>query len=431
MGRCLALVAVLAACGDNFTVDDRAGGDLTIDDRTETAFSHPAPGLTEDQQGQHHAGEGQFEFQWEPPELGPLFNNVQCSGCHAGDGRGQAQIGGGSSSQALVRVSLPAGQGSSLVPGGPVPVPSFGLQLQDHAVTGVQEVNIAQTWTEMAGSFGDGTTFSLRAPDVDVKLPDGSEFRSDALRSYRTAPAVFGLGLLEAVPAADIEALADPGDADGDGIRGVANQVWSVQQNATVLGRFGRKANVPTVVEQVAGAFANDLGVTNPIFPDATGATDIGGDALTATEFFVRTLAVPAPAPLAGDAGRGQDLFDAFHCSGCHVATLHTGDADPPVLANQTIHPYTDLLVHDMGDGLADNRPDFGADGRSWRTTPLWGLGLVQVVSPQATFLHDGRARTIEEAILWHGGEAMAAREDFRTASRDDRLALLAFLSSL
>jgi CxxC motif-containing protein (DUF1111 family) len=423
--------ALAGACGDNFTVDDAAGGDITVDNRTATAFSQPAPGLTQDQQGQHHAGEGQFEFQWQLPELGPLYNNVQCSGCHTGDGRGLAQIGTGSASQGLVRVSLAAGQGSSLVPGGPVPVPGFGLQLQDHAVSGVQEVNIAQTFTETAGTFGDGSGFSLRTPDIDIKTPDGNEFRSDALRSYRNAPAVFGLGLLEAVPAADIMALADPGDADGDGIRGVANQVWSVQANATMLGRFGRKANVPTVVEQVAGAFANDLGVTNPIFPDADGNTEVGGDALTAAEFFVETLAVPAPAPLTGDAGHGQELFEQFQCASCHVETLHTGDSDISVLANQTIHPYTDLLVHDMGDGLADNRPDFQADGQSWRTAPLWGLGLVQTVQPQATFLHDGRARTIEEAILWHGGEAMAARESYRNASRDDRLALLAFLSSL
>ncbi len=204
-----------------------------------------------------------------------------------------------------------------------------------------------------------------------MRLPDGSEFPRDAMRSYRQPPAVFGLGLLEAVPAQTIVALADPVDANGDGIRGVANMVWSVEHKTTMLGRFGQKANVPTIVEQVAGAFANDIGLTNPFFPDAHGNTEIGGDALTNVMFFVQTEAVPAPAPLEGDAVRGSELFDEYHCSACHMPTLITGDSPLPFLAHQTIHPYTDLLVHQMGSGLADNRPDFKADGQSFRTTPL------------------------------------------------------------
>ena len=188
MGRCLALVAVLAACGDNFTVDDRAGGDPTIDDRTETAFSHPAPDLTEDQQGQHHAGEGQFEFQWEPPSSArSSTTTVQRLSRRRRPRPGADRRAAPSRSQALVRVSLPAGQGSSLVPGGPVPVPGFGLAAPgSRGRPASPEVNIALTWTEMAGSFGDGTTFSLRAPDVDVKRPTAAS--SAATRCARTAP---------------------------------------------------------------------------------------------------------------------------------------------------------------------------------------------------------------------------------------------------
>lgn len=422
-------VACVVACGDDLRVDDRAGGDITVDDRSRLAYSHTAPGLSEEDIGHHHAGEGQFDFQWELPELGPLFNNFQCVGCHGGNGRGLAQIGAGSASESLIRVSLAADSGAPAGdPGGPVPVPGFGLQLQDHASIGTPEVDVVLSYVEHPGTFGDGDGFSLREPVLDVTLPDGTPFRADALRSFRQAPAIFGLGLLEAVPAEDIMALADPDDADGDGIHGIANIVWDVRAQATAVGRFGVKANVPTIEQQTAGAFAGDLGVTNPLFPDDTGATEIGGDALDAAQFFVATLGVPAPE---GTGGRGRQLFDDMHCTGCHVDTLHTGDHPIAVVANQTIHPFTDLLVHDMGDGLADGRPDFLADGNSWRTAPLWGLGLVQVVNPQATYLHDGRARSVEEAILWHGGEAEAAKEAFRTASRDDRLAVLAFLNSL
>jgi CxxC motif-containing protein (DUF1111 family) len=433
--RVIAILAV-AACGDNVAIDDRAGGALTVDDRTRTAFTHPAPGLGVDDLGRHHAGAGQFDFDWNLPILGPLYNNTGCIECHGGNGRGLSLIGPAASSdsqgmilprsQSLIRVSLATGM--PVVPGGDVPVPGFGLQLRDHAIIGSQQVDVALAWVTHDEMFGDGDVVTLRAPALDVRLPDGSTFRGDALQSYRQAPAVFGLGLLEAVPAETIRALADPDDRDGDGIRGHANEVWDPKAQAMALGRFGAKANVPTIEAQVAGAFANDIGVTNPLFPDATGATEIGGDALDNTQFFVATLGVPAPTP----AGAGRARFDDFQCATCHVPTLETGGDHPiELLRNQTIHPYTDLLLHDLGDGLADHRPDFAASGQEWRTAPLWGLGVVQVVSPGAGFLHDGRARTIEEAILWHGGEAAAAREAYRTATRADRLAVLQFLESL
>ena len=428
---CVLCIPLASACGDNVAVeDDRAGGAATVVDRTATAYTHPVDGLDPDTLARTHAGDGQFEFVWNLPQLGPLFNNTACVNCHTGNGRGLDQIGDGlAGSQGLVRVSLASG--TPEVPGGPVPVPGFGLQLQDHAVLGAQEVNIVQAWTEQAGAFADGSAFSLRAPALDVRTPDGQPFRDDALRSYRQPPAVFGLGLLAAVPGDAILASEDPTDADGDGISGHANLVWDVATSATVVGRFGAKANQSTLGQQIAGAFANDIGVTNTMFPDATGATEVGDTAVGSVAIFLTTLAVPAPVPATQGTRAGRQQFDTLGCAGCHAPTLVTGDSPIAALANQTIHPYTDLLLHDLGDGLADGRPDFLATGSEWRTAPLWGLGLVQVVSPHAGFLHDGRARTIEEAVLWHGGEAAAARDAFRALGKPERDALLTFLSAL
>jgi CxxC motif-containing protein (DUF1111 family) len=210
------------------------------------------------------------------------------------------------------------------------------------------------------------------------------------------------------------------------------NLVWDMLAQETRVGRFGHKANVVTLAEQVAGAFVNDIGLTNAIFPETDGMSDVSRVQLEATTFFLATLAVPKAAARDGQASRGRLLFETFGCASCHTPTIETGARHPnPHLVRQTIHPYTDLLLHDVGDDLTDARRDFLAEGVEWRTPPLWGLGLTQLVAPDATFLHDGRARTVAEAILWHGGEALASREAFRLAARRDREALLAFLATL
>jgi len=233
------------------------------------------------------------------------------------------------------------------------------------------------------------------------------------------------------VPDDTLLALADPDDADGDGISGRVNMVWDGERQQTVIGRFGHKATEPTLRQQAAGAFANDIGLSNALFLASDGSRELTDAQLEATTLLVSTLAVPAAAPRNAAAQRGRAVFDELGCASCHVPTLETGPHVLPELAHQVIHPYTDLLLHDVGDLLTDARRDFTADGVEWRTPPLWGLGLVQVVSPEATLLHDGRARTIAEAILWHGGEAQAAREAFRTAAKDQRDALIAFLQTL
>jgi len=291
-------------------------------------------------------------------------------------------------------------------------------------------VVVTQSWIDIV-AYGNGEVFTLRQPRIDIQLPDGSFLGSDVETSYRQAPAVFGLGLLEAVPDDTLLALADPDDADGDGISGRVNMVWDPERVATVIGRFGHKATVPTLRQQTAGAFANDIGLTNQLFPAPDNMDDITDQQLDDTALFVSTLAVPAAAPRDAAAQRGRRLFDDFGCAKCHVPTLVTGDHPIAELSHQTIHPYTDLLLHDVGDLLSDARRDFTAEGVEWRTPPLWGLGLVQLVSPDATFLHDGRARTLAEAILWHGGEALAASNAFRLGTQQQRDDLISFLQTL
>lgn len=433
--RVAALAALLAAlpwaCGDNLRGEDWQGGDATVDDRTADAFSHPLPTLDPAQAEQHRYGRGPVAFVWDAPQLGPLFNHRACLACHAGNGRGLSEIGPSAfGSQALIRISLVDGTPS--VPGGPVPVPGFGTQLQDHAVGQLPEAHARLEWIEWTEYYGDGEAVALRSPRLTVTLPGGEPFAISGLRmSYRQAPALIGLGLLEAIPDDALHALADPDDADGDGISGRVNLVWDTLAQATRVGRFGHKASVATLREQTAGAFVNDMGLTNAVFPEPDDSGDVSDIQLDDSVFFITTLAVPRAAPRSAAAWRGRELFERFGCAACHTPSHVTGEHAIPQLAGQTIYPYTDLLLHDLGDLLTDARSDFVATGVEWRTPPLWGLGLAQVVNPDATFLHDGRARTLAEAILWHGGEASAAREAFQLARRRDRDALISFLETL
>jgi CxxC motif-containing protein (DUF1111 family) len=264
------------------------------------------------------------------------------------------------------------------------------------------------------------------------------------LLSPRVAPPVFGLGLLEAIPEEDIIARADPADLNGDGISGRSNHVWNTAANRAEVGRFGWKANNPSLLQQSAGAYNEDMGVTSPYFPlehchGNTGCDTLANDPevtneiLESVEFYVQTLGVPARRNTGNpDVQKGKALFSEVGCAGCHVPETRTGThPSVPEVSNQVIFPYTDLLIHDMGPGLADGRADFLADGSEWRTPPLWGIGLTEVVSGHTFFLHDGRARSVEEAILWHGGEAEESRDAFRHLPASSRNALLAFLLSL
>ena len=429
-----------------------SGGAATVYATTRQAFEQPLPHLTPDQETQFFVGNSFFNRNWvSAPSsttardgLGPLFNARSCSACHLHDGRGRPPEPGEDMLSMLVRLSIPGRDAQR----GVVPEPTYGDQLNGLAVHGVPpEGRVLVTYEEIPGTYGDGEPYSLRKPTYAFTDLQYGPMQPETLLSPRVAPAMIGLGLLEAVPAEVLLSLTDPDDTDGDGISGRPNRVWDKVRRQTVPGRFGWKANQPNVAQQVAGAFLGDIGITSPLFPDENcppaarecrealsgGTPELSDKLFGHVVFYSRTLAVPARRDLQqSDVRRGRKLFEEAQCGACHTPTLRTGEVPGlPDLSRQVIHPYTDLLLHDMGAALADGRPDFEATGSEWRTPPLWGIGLVETVNRHTYFLHDGRARDLAEAILWHDGEADASKAYFRRLPRADREALLQFLRSL
>jgi len=526
----LALAACigLAACGGSgdevtetklypvFTDIKTSGGKTTTFDASNSGhgFSTPAPNLSAAELAHHLVGDAGFETSFttapnaEHPELdglGPVFNNADCNSCHQRDGRnstpivpvGETRIKLGSGAGLFLRISTAAGVPCTKGTAendycAPMPVLNFGDQLfhrgvlkarpdwKENQFVGQADVYLSYKTKEIA--YQDGNVVTLKQPVFAVENPydaPGETLNSanrtsellqdDILMGWRNGMPVFGLGLLEAIPEADILALVDANDTDGDTISGRANFVFdAVKAQAgdtypVSLGRFGWKANTPSVRVQSLGALRGDIGITNPLFPDESVAgTALHESYLTRTNFvdtgkglndepeasaefsdavvfYAETLAVPARRNEAAPKVReGARLFEKINCTGCHKASFVTkssGDIGgvpmSDALKGQTIYPFTDMLLHDMGEGLADGRPDFLANGNEWRTRPLWGIGLTQTVNPSAGFLHDGRAATVEEAILWHGGEALPSRDGFMALSIDERKQVIAFLMSL
>jgi CxxC motif-containing protein (DUF1111 family) len=297
----------------------------------------------------------------------------------------------------------------------------------------------------VTGRFESGESYTLERPNYRLVDAAYGELPPSLSLSPRVAPALIGLGLLEAVPVETIESLSDPDDSNGDGISGRPNRVYDAKSGERALGRFGWKAEKPSVLTQSAGAFLGDMGLTTSLFAEENHGTLLGADApsggrpevtddiLAAVVLYARTLGVPARRNMDDPlVARGAELFESARCSACHVPVLETGkSAELPELGEQRIQPYTDLLLHDLGDALSDARPAFEASGSEWRTPPLWGIGLVERVNGHTRFLHDGRARDLSEAILWHGGEAQFSRDRFLSMSREERGSLIAFLKSL
>ncbi|MEZ4686282.1 MAG: di-heme oxidoredictase family protein [Bacteroidia bacterium] len=432
-----------------------AGGEnYTTFSFSENAFGIQADNISGEDQDFFVVGNSLFRRNWVTAPssvasmdgLGPVFNSLSCGGCHFKDGRAEPPLAGGQPLNGLLfRLSIP-GQGMH---GEPLPEPVYGGQLQDNAILGVDaEAEVAIVWEEIAGTYPDGSGYTLRNPIFSFKNLHYGPMASDVLVSPRIAPQVPGLGLLEQISEADILAFSDEFDSNSDGISGRANYVWDAQHQQKVIGRFGWKANQPSLYQQTAGAFNGDIGITTNLFPEDHftpaqeaqfpglingGEPELDDARLEKVVRYMQLLAVPARRDWDDEqVKKGEMLFVQLGCNSCHRPSYITNsEGDIEARKNQQIYPYTDLLLHDMGPDLADGRPDFEASGSEWRTPPLWGIGLIPTVNDHSSLLHDGRARSIEEAILWHGGEAAASREAFKALSASERKAVVDFVGSL
>ena len=379
--------------------------------------------------------------------LGPTFLAQSCVSCHIQAGRGRvSDAGGGPVFMQSLRVSIP-GEGPH---GGPKPEPNYGTQIQSFDSSQRENVRFGEAevhidWKTLSFTFPDGGSLELRQPVVRLENLGFGPLAPNVMTSLRNSQAIFGLGYLEAVSEEDILALSKWQKTIG--LNGRPNYVRDDVNDKVSLGRFGWKANQPSLKQQLATAFLSDIGTTSEIYPTQnctavqqeclaakhSGKPELRQELWEALTFWVAALDAPPqrdsdkPAVI-----RGEKLFDSAKCSQCHVPSLTSGkSALLPQLSSKTIRPYTDLLLHDMGPELADGRPDFKAGGRDWRTPPLWGIGLSKQVNGSTNFLHDGRARNLLEAVVWHGGEAAASRDLFAKLSEVERNDLIAFLNSL
>lgn len=446
------------------TLGELPGGEATVWATGQNAFSLPVPTLTDAERTRFAIGNSFFKRNWvEAPAstrardgLGPHFIAKSCGACHALDGRGappdvRAITPAEQPMALLLRLSVPGADAH----GGPLPEPVYGEQLNNAAIAGVRpEGEITLRRTPVYGRFADGTPYTLQQPRYGFQRLAQGPMATDVMVSPRIAAQLIGVGLLEAIPEAEILRNAADQAATAGPVKGQPNRVWDAIAGQHMIGRFGWKANVATLAHQTAGAFLGDIGITSRAFPKESctatqkdclaapsgaqaGQPEIDDKTLNDVVFYQAVLAPPArrnarhPQVL-----RGQQLFTQAQCTACHRASYVTGDVpfpelSSPALKGQTIWPYTDLLLHDMGDALADGRPDFQASGRQWKTPPLWGIGLFKDVNGHTRLLHDGRANGVLEAILWHGGEALSSQQKVLRMNRAERDALVKFVESL
>ncbi len=434
-------------------------------------FTHYSANMTFEKRLDFKLGEALFQRLWVTAPtrtktadgLGPLFNSRACNGCHIRNGRGHpVDVNNpeeGATSM-LLRLSIPpqtAGQLRDHLDGeiAAIPEPVYGGQFQDFSVPGIHaEGRVKVTYQNINIDLAGGETVTLQQPDYQMTDLAYGPLHPDVMVSPRLAPPMIGLGLLEAIPDELLLARADPQDADGDGISGRVNHVWDIAKGQLAIGRFGWKAGMPSLDQQNQNAFQFDVGLSTPLYPDGSGdCTSAQTACLNAPNgndpefenleahsqvtdlvlYYTRNLAPPVRTNADdADVVAGQKIFDSIGCASCHTPRYQLPERrDMTEQSGQVIWPYSDLLLHDMGEGLADHRPEAQASGREWRTPPLWGLGLAKQIDPRAGFLHDGRARTILEAVLWHGGEAEPARHSVTMLPPSERRKLLAFLKSL
>ncbi|MBZ9881477.1 thiol oxidoreductase [Mesorhizobium sp. CA10] len=446
----------------------QGGAGTSRKDINRDAFSQSSANITFEEEGTFKLGNALFRKNWvsSPSStqasdgLGPLFNERACQNCHLKDGRGRPPEGDAGSTSMFLRLARDADSAEERAALTDhkllnFPDPVYGAQLQDLAVPGLKgEGRMRVDYQEQKVTLGDGAVVSLRKPSYTIENLGYGPLDPRTTLSPRLTPPMIGLGLIEQIAPADILARADPGDRDGDGISGRPNIVRDELSGAVTLGRFGWKAQTASIRQQTADAFAGDIGISTPEMPKHWGdCTEAQKDCLVMPDgvqqrlgtaeapppvmdlvtFYSQNLAVPARRNLdEPDVLAGKKQFYEMGCIACHTPKFVTMRGTPDkAQAFQLIWPYSDFLLHDMGEGLADGQRVGEASGSEWRTPPLWGIGLTATVNGNAFYLHDGRARTLAEAILWHGGEGQKARDRFVGAAAADRDALIKFLESL
>jgi CxxC motif-containing protein (DUF1111 family) len=478
----LALHGQATADTDPDPLGEKVGGQGTVYATGRNAFSFPLANLSDPDRTRFVIGNSFFKRNWvEAPAsttardgLGPHFIARSCAGCHTMDGRGSPPdwpktLGDDPDKTVglLMRLSVP---GQAPHGSGVVPDPVYGDQLNNAAIQGVQPEGHVEIRSEaINGQFADGTPYTLQKPIYKLTQLAYGPLAPGAMISPRIAPQMIGMGLLEAIPEADILANARDQAAAGGPIQGQPNRVWDAFAKKEVIGRFGWKANVGSVAHQSAGAFNGDMGITTSVFAAEAcsstqkdclaaphgggkdkglngivpasqaiaGRPEIDDDTFGKVVFYTATVAPPARRnPGDQQVLQGQALFAQAQCATCHRPSYVTGESMFPRLSSDTIPgqriwPYTDMLLHDMGPDLADGRPDFLASGSQWKTPPLWGIGLFNDVNNHQRLMHDGRANGVLEAVLWHGGEAQEAKEKVLKFSAADRAALVKFVESL
>lgn len=434
-------------------------------------FSQPDSALGSEQKLDWVVGRAMFRRLWVTAPastqaadgLGPLYNARQCNACHPNNGRGgirdNAEI---APVSLLLKVDRPAKTDEEkqlIVSGSALNIPDalYGIQLQTAAIAGHEsEAEIRVNYEPLIVKLAGGDKATLRQPSYHPAYSHYGKPDADMRLSPRIAPQLIGLGLLEKIPETVLLDSEDPQDENQDGISGRANRVNNGKDETLVVGRFGHKAGLASVDAQTQAAFSTDLGISTPLHPAGFGdCTELQSACMRAPDgnseryqnleanqqvvdlvnLYVKHLAVPPQRiKVTRDYHQGKKLFNTLGCIKCHTAEYQIsteGSSSVSKQKDQSIYPYTDLLLHDMGDALADYRSEGRADGHEWRTAPLWGIGLAKQVNPNAGFLHDGRARSILEAILWHGGEAETQRDAVVALPPALRLQLIKFIESL
>jgi CxxC motif-containing protein (DUF1111 family) len=450
------LLLLLSACSENDTSSYKSTKDkqkvknyftLATDKH---AIAKPAYNLSNDETDIFYLGRSVFKTPWiTAPSittardgLGPLFSANTCRNCHPNNGAGVAIDKNGNMSRSLLlRLSHKESNNSEVLrTNGFEPDSTYGAQFSSSGSRIVKpEGQSVVNYTSIKGKYPDGTNYELRNPTYSIKHLGYGDLDKETILAPRIGSALIGLGLLERIAEKDILAHEDINDSNHDGISGKANYAFDPESNTTRLGRFTWKASATSVKHQSAAAAHNDMGLSNPLFPFhnctkkqvaclkeaalAEDDIDLVGFRLDALTFYVSNLTIPSPREVKKNE-EGKKLFQTLNCVACHVPSYITSDGIK-------IQPYSDLLVHDMGEALADGRSEFLANGSEWRTAPMWGIGLYKQISGEANYLHDGRARSIEEAILWHGGEAQKSKDDFMALDKKSRQKVLNFLHSI